>query len=240
MFRRIYLDNSATTRQITRSGNIVIKGITESNAINNLTLSANLGNAPSKSFSVAAVKIKRTVAGQTDPTDVTDTTMTTIVGQRINLMASIQPSGINPSSQKWTVPETIVKDFQVSEDRKKGEKVPVDPLNTANTSFVWVDGGGASKEDFVSKEVKYEALIDGQTLMGKSTFQVKRPVFTLQAETSATNLLPFEPNGKILIYGNGSNIAGITFKNTESPQFPNGFQGTMRWVQIVNSSVRKR
>lgn len=230
--------NNSDTMPITRTQTVGVKGITESSVKDNLLLKANTSNAPSVKFSVASIKINRTVAGQSSPTDITNAATTTIVGDRIDLTGEVQSSGLNISNQIWTIPETIVKDFQVSADYMQGIKIPADGLNTSNVNFVWVNGGGVSLEDFVSKEVSYTATIDGQPLTGKFIFNVKRPVVALGTETSTTNLL--QSSGQIkLIFGDGNTIAGILFKNTASPLIPSPFGGTTQWVQIVNYSKRK-
>ena len=228
--------NNQTTIQITRSGNVAIKGITESSVKDNLTLSASLGNASPRSFSVATVKINRTVAGQPTPTDVTDATTPTIVGERINLTASIIPLGINSSSQMWTIPEKIVKGFQGSANQ--GGSIPVDPLNTADTSFIWVDGGGAAVEDFVSKEVKYDAMIDGQALTSKSTFQVKRPLgHVIPIAINPTTIDTARGNLAIRlgIDTQAARDVGIQFR-ASGITIPSTFGGEFQWVQIVTGN----
>lgn len=125
----------------------------------------------------------------------------------------------------------------VSTDHTAGDKVPLDPLNTASTSFTWIDGGGASVEDFVSKEVDFKATIGGDDVTGKSTFHVKRPVVPITTTTTSTSIQP-DKNGAQLIFSNLNLDPGISFTYTALPMIPSTFSGDTQWVQVVNSSSR--
>ena len=96
-----FANNTATTT-ITQSGTVELKGITESSAKDNYIIETLINNrvlpriTSKDRFSVAMVKISRTV-GTGQPTEVTDLTADTIVGERIKLNAEILPSGITIS-----------------------------------------------------------------------------------------------------------------------------------------------
>jgi hypothetical protein len=97
-----FSDTNTTTKTITSSQNVQIKGITESSAKDNIVLEAKLGNVflPNpRNFSVAKIKISRTIGTQ-QPTDITNLMTDTIVGERFKLKAEISPSGL--SVLRWS------------------------------------------------------------------------------------------------------------------------------------------
>ena len=188
--------NNSNTMQITTSQNVEIKGITESDVKDNIILEADKGSAPPETFSVALIKINRDVLSYdsqnnviTTPTPVTDATPTTIVGERIMLNAEIVPPGITPTSQMWTIPETVVKDFVVSANKLSGGKVDLDGLNTPTANFVWVDGGGTTVNDFKTKQVDFTWKDNNYDIKVKATFHVKRPLYSPITVTSDTSIL---------------------------------------------------
>jgi hypothetical protein len=238
----VFTNGNSPTIPANQSGNYEIKGITESSVKDNYIIETKVNNKviiPAQSmdkFSIAKVKILRTV-GTEQPVEITDMMKDVIVGERVKLSAEILPSGITGSSQSWTIPDNIFKDYEVAANNSQGRKVPVDSLTTATANFVWVDGGGAGANDFTEKQVDYKLAVTGGQIKGKTTFKVKRPKFTLATATESVNII--EENGMPFLYFATETNQGIMFQNTAAVQFPTSYTGTTQWVQIVNNSLRR-
>lgn len=182
----------------------------------------------SEPFSIAKVRILRTI-GTGQPSEITNTTINTIVGERIKLAAEILPTGISVSSRQWTIPQKIMKDFLVGTN--SSSVVAVSGLDTANADFVWYDGADG-------REVKYTAVAGGN-LVGKATFNVKRPeasVITISTSQSFTTI--DSATGVLeLHYGlSTAQTAGIRF-SIASITIPTPFTGDKQWVQTINRSA---
>jgi hypothetical protein len=226
------------THDLNLTGNInqlvKIKGVTESSQIKNLKFEARINTSPAiksaTSFTVATVKIKRTIIGQPNPTDITNTTITTIVGERIKLTAEIVPSGLTVSSHLWTLPGKTMKDYVVAAGSASSQVVPVDPLNTANVDYVWYDGADG-------RIVNYKATISGSQLTGKTTFDVKRPVAGFSTVSpSLTTIDSATGNLELHLGIDDYRDAGIQFKINRY-EVPNSFSGEKQWVQKVNRTI---
>jgi hypothetical protein len=236
--------NNGSTIQIFQSGNVQIKGIIESSTKDNYIIETIINNQVQTSstskdtFSIAKIKISRTIGNQL-PTEVTDLTTDTIVGERIYLTAQVLPAGITIVKPEWTIPEKIVKDFTVL--GTTGGPVLVTDLNSPTVSFVWVNGGGAGLESFVAKQVEYAVKIDNILVKGKSIFNVKRPYGAVTTVTpnhtaidSAGGMLQIRlgrSNGK-------ANDVGINF-NATAINFPSAFPGDIEYVQMIPNSSRQ-
>ncbi|MEJ7860861.1 MAG: IPT/TIG domain-containing protein [Pyrinomonadaceae bacterium] len=232
-------ENNSYTMQLNRSGTVKIYGITESSVRDDISLTANAGNAPSQPFSVALVKINRDNPqdGTNSPKPITDMTTTTIVGERIKLSSQIVPSGLVPSEQFWIIPPKAVEDFFVSPDQQTGKVIEVSD-RSPQVSFAWVDGGGATVNDYTTKQVDFAWRDNDYGILGKTTFRVTRPVTHVETATSKTTLETISSSEKRLVYADGS-IDGIQFNSTASLERPAGYGGYTRWVQIVNRSKRE-
>lgn len=230
-----FADNT-TTKQITSSQNVEIKGITESSVKDNIILEAKVGNVvlPNpRSFSVAKIKISRTVGNQ-QPTEITDMTTDTIVGERFNLTADILPSGITPSSRNWTIPEKKIKQFEViaptTTTNGTGQVINLtnSDLTSANVSYIWVDGGNG-------RQVDHTVEINGHSITGKATFNVIRPeadvIVSSTAQTAADSATG---NYEIHLGVVGTATPGIKFVRN-SLAVPSPFIGSTRWVQVIDS-----
>jgi hypothetical protein len=179
-----FTSNNSTTMTITQSQNIEIKGITESSQKDNLKITASFGNTTSTdNFSVATVKIIRTV--QTTETDVTDAKTKTIVGERQDLKATLVPADLTVTSHLWTVSDTAIKDFVLSDATRtpqSGTVLPLVILNTASVNFVWIDGIVGT----TNKQVTYKAVIDGVNVTASSGFNVTKPTVTVTSVGGTT------------------------------------------------------
>ncbi len=233
--------NNTSTTTITQSGTVELKGITESSAKDNYIIETLMNNrvqtrnTSKDRFSVAKVKILRTI-GTGQPTEVTDLTADTIVGERIKLNTEILPTGITVSSHLWTLPGNVMKDFLVvpptstNPTASTSQVVPVDSLTTANVDYVWYDGADA-------RIVNYKATVGGSQITGKTNFNVKRP------EASVTTLTPSQTaidsvTGVLEIHLGTEPRRDFGIRFSRSPfTTPSPFTGVTQWVQTIDSTV---
>ncbi|HEX5733474.1 MAG TPA: hypothetical protein VF131_11630 [Blastocatellia bacterium] len=170
-------------------------------------------------------------------TDITNTTRDVIVGQKISLVAELQPAGQPISNQQWTVPGLRIANYIVNftndSSPTSATVTQLTNLTSSSVDFYWVDGGEG-------RQVQYSVSVNGQPFTARATFNVKRPTATLTT-TSGANVAVNSACGPLeLHYGCGipPGPAGITF--TSSVTVPSGFSGTAEYVQRVNSTTRTR
>jgi hypothetical protein len=234
-----FTSNNSTTMTITQSQNVEIKGITESSQKDNLKITASFGNITSMdNFSVATVKIMRTVqntVGTPTETDVTDAKTKTIVGERQDLKATLVPADLTVTSHLWTIPDTAIKDFVVSDTSRipqTGQVLPLVILNTASANFVWVDGNVGT----TNKQVNYKAVIDGVNITASSGFNVTRPTVTVTSVGGTTMVNNTNPE---LFLGGAGGSPGISV-TASSPVIPIGFTGQFHFVQLISGTTIRR
>ena len=235
--------NNSSTIIIYQSGNVVIKGITESSAKDNYIIETIINNqvqtssASKDRFSIAKIKISRTIGTQ-QPTEITDMTTVTIVGERIKLNAEIVPSGITASNHLWMIPGMTMKDFLVTPNptdptQSSSQVVPVTGLNTTNIDYVWYDGAD-------NRVVSYQANIGSSQITGKTTFNVKRPgasVITISTNNSMTTIDSATGALELHVGLNSAQQAGIRF-SLSSITIPSPFTGgDKQWVQTINRTI---
>ncbi len=185
----------------------------------------NVGNL-SASLTVNQLIIKR------DGQPVTTSNNKIIVGERLNLTAEVIPSG-TLSNHSWTIPQTAVKDFVVSQDQTQGNIVLVDVLNTSSVNFVWVDG---HINGTTVKTVTYNGVVNGQSVNGQASFNVFRPTTTSSTQTDATTEIDTATGQLELHLGVPNGIPGIKFLRG-LVSVPQPFSGETQWVQLYNSRV---
>lgn len=168
-----------------------------------------------------------------DGQPVTTSNNKTIVGERINLTAEVLPSG-TLSNHSWTIPQTAIKDFVVSQDQTQGNTVAVDGLNTSSVNFVWVDGDINGN---IVKSVTYNGVVNGLSVQGQASFTVLRPTTTSSAQTNATTEIGIIRGNSELHLGDPDGIPGIKFlRGLVSVPLP--FTNTSwqtQWVQLYDS-----
>lgn len=145
--------------------------------------------------------------------DISDTNVTSLVGQRITLSCDlVGPPGSSPppiTNYQWTVPGTALTNFYVSTDPLQTNGYPV--LLTEKTSntvrFCWVDSG--------TKLVSCKVKAMGKEWAAETCFSVKRPNATLTATIEAdvevwNNLLRFQNNAfqGIAFWGRDEDTSG--------------------------------
>lgn len=180
--------------------------------------------ASESGYALPYAKIKIMYDGQ----DVTDETQDTIVGKRINLTADVE--GTTPSAQFWTVPPKCLAGWTA--DNTRTYKINLTNLTSNTVDFFWHDGGDG-------RQVTYTATIDGAQFSASTTFNVKRPTYTITPVSGTVGVGNYwaEP-GWWLYCGNPDSIPGIEFSSIVAE--PQGFgSGGTRWVQVVNSALRR-
>jgi hypothetical protein len=191
-------------------------------------------SSPISSNSYLSVKPKIRILR--DGTDITSTPQNqniqnVIVGQRINLSATVQ--GGTVSNQQWTIPEKILGEFETlpaGRTPTTARVVPVVGLNTSSTNFAWYSGGGTDS----SKSVKYTVTINGMQFEGLASFNVKRPSTSMTANggtTKVDNVNPF-----LYLGGVSSADSGIIITRG-STTIPDGFNGNFQFVQLISGQV---
>jgi hypothetical protein len=235
-----FTSNNSTAMTITQSQNVEIKGITESSQKDNLKITASFGNTTSMdNFGVATVKIIRTVqntVGTPTETDVTDGKTKTIVGERQDLKAMLVPADLTVTGHLWTVSDTAIEKFVVSDTSRipqTGAVLPLAILNTASVNFVWVDGSLGT----TNKQVTYKAVIDGVNITASSGFNVTRPTVTVTSVGGTT--MVNNTNPELFLGGAGGLSPGI-FVTASSPVIPTGFMGQFHFVQLISGTVIRK
>ena len=168
-------------------------------------------------FRVVKVDIKQ------DGQVITDTTHDEIVGKHINLSAEVPPGLI--CTYQWVIPGRIIKNYAADNASASVIEVPASDLQQQNVSFYWVDGGDG-------REVKCTVTIGEHQCIGKATIDVKRPTdVTMTAATGDVDVIGGGGMGTLTYHGPGMSFAGAC-------TIPQGFAGTLKWIQIVDGSRR--
>jgi hypothetical protein len=168
-------------------------------------------------------------------TDVTDSNVTAIVGQKISLTCGLDGSTPPPITNfAWTIPGYAVSNFYVSPDafHTNGYPIPLTTIKTNGADYYWTDDG--------SKQVQCTVTAMGQTLSAQTMFNVVKPSATIAAITSSVEL-GTNKNARYygLCFGTNSGQPGILFSNTFTmpPGTNYNFGNTnysIEWVQILN------
>jgi hypothetical protein len=161
--------------------------------------------------------------------EVTNTTVTTIIGQQISLSSSPGlPSGISVTSNSWTVPGSVVANY-VSSDAS-AHVTAYTPPNTSGTVFYWFAPGNNTVTDTFK-------VSDGQSYTATATFKVVPPTWEqLTLSHGVVNINStcygslYMVNGTCQLVANGIDVsAGVT------P--PAGFSGKWSWSQAITSAT---
>lgn len=178
-----------------------------------------------------------------DGTDITSTTQnnnlqTVIVGQRINLSATV--AGGSPSTQSWDVPEKKLKNYETlpaGRFANTGRIIPLTAVSSNNVDFVWYEG----TYNGMRKQVTYTATVNGISNSAQATFDVKKPNVDLTMTSPPTFLGTANINGAIrwviLLANSTGTVQGATF-NRQNPDIPTPFSGgEFQFVQLVSYSL---
>jgi hypothetical protein len=111
-----------------------------------------------------------------------------VVGERIKLKAVVYPDDKDSKQGEWSIgsitpksggtykEKKFLKDFMVSGEKGEVVELKGEELKEPEIKFHWWDEGKNIK-------VKYKTVVDGKEVTGESTFNVRKPVITMSAET---------------------------------------------------------
>jgi len=166
---------------------------------------------------------------------VTGQTVNVIVGQKMNLTTSVQPSNGTVTEKLWTVPgddNDRIADWVVVPpppnpppwDPTSGTLTNLRDLTNDFVNFYWISGGN-------SRTVQYTAKVNGQSVQAQVTFNVQRPTAQISVSPSTSNTGVDSQSLQVeLRLGNPDATPGLTFTRTVS--IPSGFNGSTEWVQV--------
>jgi hypothetical protein len=158
------------------------------------------------------------------------------VGQKINLSATVTtPQGVSYSDAAWsTLPGTTVASYTIASNNTTAEYRNVTMYNNPTISFYWINGGDGLI-------VKYGVIVGDTSMVGKATFNVKRPTITSGYNTFITTTTLNNGQGVTVdnalgswaIRFGGLNSANTGIKFNAHATDPMGFTGSYKWVQII-------
>lgn len=130
---------------------------------------------PSPSPPPIAVKIFR------NGVDITNTTTTVIVGQKISLEGKVTPGGLE-QTQFWEIPHpsTRIKGYTQAQAEAKVAKFRTTDFQHTTITFYWIAGGSGI-------HVNYDVKIDDVIHRATATFNVLRPTAAFTAVGTAEN-----------------------------------------------------
>jgi hypothetical protein len=182
-----------------------------------------------------ALRIKASTSTSWGWKDITDGSMSVVVGQGVDLDFEITDYGI---SQYWDVSNFVwsVQGYAVAGYSYSGSNAWVNTnINYTDpelsTHVYWVDGG--------AKQVTLSLQLGGQTLTARATFNVIRPSVDWTAETNATITVDNNYWQPALHFGYmGSTNKGMLFRLRNAQR--NGYTNILGWLwgQTVDSYGR--
>ena len=191
----------------------------------------------SATYKVIGVVIKQGGA------DVTGAMQDVPVGQKVSLVAEVQPAGTAATNPQWTVSGTRVANYVITcagpldtdgtmecQSPTSAAATPLTSLTAAAVDFYWVDGGA-------NRQVASSVDVGGTTVTGFTTFNVKRPTAQVTTRTGAVAVSPTW-GGTMTLHNGTPTVPGTSF--TRSVTMPTGLIGSFQWVQVVNSLRRRQ
>jgi hypothetical protein len=183
------------------------------------------------------IKIGPSVEIWKDDKDITDQVQDVVVGERIKLKAVVYPEDKSPKQGEWSIgsitpksggtykEKKFLKDFLVSGEEGKVIELKGEELKEPEIKFHWWDEGKNIK-------IKYKTVVDGKEVTGESTFNVRKPVITMSAETpqGSSYCGPIEGARDNVFYETPGKTT-IKFTRTEIPE---DFPGETQYVQVVH------
>jgi len=166
----------------------------------------------------------------TNRVDITGTSGNSIiVGQQVNLTATIDTPGIATSNFTWSVSGSAISNWVVASDSSSAQVLPLTQTNNPTISYYWVSGG----QQNVSCSV---LLNNGSIATSQAGFTVQRPNNGVNAVSVGTitcdanyYLQGVRVTTPYLHFGDGANNPGVLFTNVPDPSI----QGSNQWVQIA-------
>jgi len=191
------------------------------------------------------VEIQREVNGKW--TDITDKTISVIVGEKIKLRAMVIPEDKDPGDGKWTLDgqgqtadgpgQNYIKRYD-ADFRTGGRVIPLENFNTKELEFYWVDGG--------TGEAQYTIHSNGEESSARADFEIQEPNYKVTITASQENNLGNPYLGEKLesndCWGEGAHgsakpddwflqYQGIHFKAENLDK--GTIDGEEQWVQIL-------
>jgi len=171
----------------------------------------------------------------TNGVDITGTSGNSIiVGQQVNLTATVDTPAIATSNFTWSVSASAISNFVVASDSSSGGALPLTQTNNASVGFYWVSGG--------QQNVTCSVLLNnGSVATSSASFTVHRPNSSMTVVSTGTigcdaNIFigGSPATGQYLHFGDGDGNPGVLFTNTADQNI----QGVYQWVQIATNAVR--
>lgn len=172
---------------------------------------------------------------------VTDTTQSAVIGQQINLQASITPSDLTQlsnSSGSWTIPGFAILGESFTDEQ--GTYTPLLDHSGYQKIFYWVDGSS-------NRSVIYNLNINGATLTAQCAFNVKSPQnvkvsYTLGVPGIDTNY-GYETNGSVWAHDgkfpqSTNDTVGLGILWSVDFSQSTSSRGYYSWIQTISSEVR--
>jgi len=165
-----------------------------------------------------------------DGVDITNTTSTVIVGQRISLEGKVTPSDLQ-QTQFWEIPHpsTRIKGYTQAQSKAHVAKFQTTDFQHTTITFYWIAGGSGI-------QVNYDAKIDDVIHRATARFNVLRPTATFTS-VSTTAIPPVvvrtTATGTILLYC--GTFASPSLKWTGTVTAPEGGGGSIATTQLVDT-----
>ncbi|MGD0061450.1 MAG: hypothetical protein ABSD58_18735, partial [Verrucomicrobiia bacterium] len=170
----------------------------------------------------------------TNGVDVTGTSGNQIiVGQQVNLQATVDTPGIATSNFSWSVSGYAISNYIIASDFSSAQVLPLVQTNNPSVSFYWVSGG--------QQNVTCSVLLNNGSMVTSSAgFAVQRPqqtvsVALLQPTVDDNFYDPLQPAPAYLHLGDPGGTYGITFTRGGSS---NLYGGSNNWSQVIVSTLR--
>jgi hypothetical protein len=169
----------------------------------------------------------------TNGVDITGTSGNSIiVGQQVNLTATVDTPGIATSNFTWSVSGSTVSNYIIASGSSSAQAPPLTQTNGASVAFYWVSGG----QQNVSCSV---LLNNGSVATSQASFAVQRPqqqitTANLQPSVDSDYSDPEQPAPAYLHLGNRAGTPGITFTRGGSDTL---YGGSNYWSQVIVSTT---
>lgn len=185
-------------------------------------------------LTVAKVIIKR------DTIDITNTTQTVKVGERVNLEGEVIPSGLTLLDHQWDIPGVHNQGWTYSDNSSVVDEITASELLSSDIGFYWVDGASG-------RDVTYSVKVNGVPFSAKATFNILRPDYALVyanpgsgiaidtnywLSSGAQATVPF------LHFGEGNKPGGgLAGMSAEYQLDTSAFPGEIMFVQIITPDI---
>ena len=165
--------------------------------------------------------------------DVTDQSVTSLVGKWTDLSVDINPDpGIPNRTFQWTIPGTTVKTFTMSRDTGAFTELTADDKQKKTVTLYWID-----KLD--GEDVSVEATCYGMTKTAKAKFTIQRPTATLTSKTT-TAIPAIDFRNDELMFGDRNALnPGIILNGSVTTTAVPTTNAKIAFVQLANYDARK-